>query len=117
MMPGLRRRLVSSIQLGSAAKTSRNIGSGLIDAAAGREGHGRPVQDLEVVGEQLGGGAVLGHGELEVAVLDRHVAGVHVLVGAVNGEQPLELGDGVGVVLDPQLEHAVGPRPAGGLRP
>ncbi len=48
-------------------------------------------------------------------MLDGNIAGVHVLVGAVDSEQSPQLGDRRRVVLDAQLEDAVGPGPAGGL--
>jgi len=88
---------------------------GITQPVDGDQGHGVPEDELIVVRHHaLGGGVSL---QSFVIALGGHmlVALVHQVVGSRQAHQALEFLHRPRVVLHPQVEHPIGPDPAGGL--
>jgi hypothetical protein len=71
-----------------------------------------PVRKLDDARRELGRGPILGR-RLRQAILGRElVAAIHAQVGAIQDHEPPELGEGLRMVLDAQIEEAIRPRAA-----
>ena len=94
---------------GAAKEQPAQAGDPFGLAAGTGQSHPMPEARLRAARAQLQGPAVLFHGLLRQALLQRQIPAIHVLVGAVNGQQAGQLGERTGMVLHAQLHQPVLP--------
>ena len=77
---------------------------GLFELVAGGQGDGGPEGDLHDVRGEFFRRTVFDCGPGKIAVLDRKVSFVHVLVSPLESDEPPEFLDRLGMVLDAEVE-------------